>query len=209
MRLQKWSAYDRIAPDTHVRILLGAIVWWERWLFNALHGIVAATGLAYLYMKYVLVADDPFAIVNHPWQPAMLSWHVIAAPFFIAVFGMLLRSHTLRKILSPSRHNRRTGWTSLLSFTAMAVSGYLIQVAPTPALVTAGIWTHVAASLLFVAGYTAHFVIGWRPDPPEPAVPGIRASAAARGESRPAPAGGLGRGASLAVQGSARSQDNG
>ncbi len=135
---------------------------WERWTFNAFHGLVAVTGIVYFYMKYLLAPTDPFAVVNHPWQPAMLSTHVVAAPVFIAFFGMLFRSHTLRKILSPDPRNRRSGWTSVISFSAMALSGYLLQVASSPAWVTACIWAHVATSLLFVVGYTVHLVVGWR-----------------------------------------------
>ena len=152
------------------------MTWWERWAFNALHAVVAVTGVVYLSMKYAMTTDDPFAIVNHPWQPAMLSIHVVAAPFFIAFFGMLFRSHSLRKILSPDPANRRTGWTSLLSFSAMALSGYLIQVASTPALITLFIWTHVAASTVFVVGYGVHLVNGWRIN----ALPARASGAAAR-----------------------------
>ena len=159
------------------------MTWWERRGFNALHVIVAVTGVAYLLMKYGMATDDPFAVVNHPWQPATLSAHVVAAPFFVAFFGMLFRSHSFGKLRSPNRANRRTGWTSLLGFSAMALSGYLIQVASTPALVTFFIWTHVAASGVFVAGYGAHLVNGRR-------ITGRRARASAapsRGPARPAP----------------------
>ena len=137
------------------------MTWWERWGFNAFHVIVAATGTVYLYMKYALTTDDPFAIVNHPWQPTMLSTHVVAAPFFVAFFGMLFRSHSFGKLRSRNPANRRTGWTSVLSFSAMALTGYLIQVATTPALITFFIWTHVAASVVFVVGYGVHLVNGW------------------------------------------------
>ena len=143
---------------------------WKRWAFNALHVVVAATGTAYLHMKLVLTTDDPFALVNHPWQPAMLSTHVITAPFFVACFGMLFRSHTLRKLISPSRFNRRTGWASLLGFAAMTASDYLIQIASTPAMVDFFIWFHVVSSLLFVIGYSTHLVIGRRVDEAEPIV---------------------------------------
>lgn len=136
--------------------------WWEQWAFNALHGLVAVTGLGYFYMKYLVTAVDPFAVINHPWQPAMLSLHLLAAPFFIAFFGMLFRSHTLKKLTSPNAGNRRSGWISLLSFSAMALSGYLLQVASTPALVTAMVWAHVATSVVFVAGYSLHLLISWR-----------------------------------------------
>jgi len=94
--------------------------WWEKWAFNLLHGVVAVTGLVYFYMKYVMTPFDPFAVINHPWQPVMLSSHVVTAPLFIAFFGMLFRSHTVRKLMSPDARNRRSGWMSLLSFSSMA-----------------------------------------------------------------------------------------
>ena len=134
---------------------------WEHWSFNALHAIVAASGLAYLYMKYLLVAGDPFAVINHPWQPAVLSAHVVAAPVFVAFFGMLLRSHTLGKLTSPIPANRRSGWFALVSFSAMALSGYLLQVASSPEWIAALLWLHTGTGLLFVAGYGLHLVISW------------------------------------------------
>ncbi len=136
--------------------------WWEQWAFNALHGVVAVTGIGYFYMKHLVTAVDPFAVINHPWQPAMLSVHVLAAPLFIAFFGMLFRSHTLKKLTSPNAGNRRSGWMSLLSFSAMALSGYLLQVASSPGLLTVMVWAHVATSVIFVAGYSLHLFIGWR-----------------------------------------------
>ena len=135
---------------------------WERWAFNTLHVAVTASGTAYLWMKYVLPPGDPFSVVNHPWQPTMLALHVLLAPVFIVFFGMLFRSHTLRKIASPIKENRRSGWTSLLSFSVMAVSGYLLQVVSSAAWLPPLVWLHVATSVVFVVGYTGHLVIGWR-----------------------------------------------
>ena len=138
------------------------MTWWEQRAFNTLHGVVAVTGVVYLYMKYVMTAADPFAVINHPWQPATLSLHIIAAPVFIAFFGMLFRSHTLRQLVSLNARNRRTGWTTLVSFAAMALTGYLLQVTSNPAWLVGLVWAHVSTSLLFVAGYSVHLVIGWR-----------------------------------------------
>lgn len=135
---------------------------WEQCLFNLFHGVVAVTGLVYLTMKYAMTPIDPFAVINHPWQPVMLSLHVVAAPVFIAVFGMIFRSHTLSKLLSPRPDNRRSGWTALLSFSAMALSGYLLQVVSSPAWLTGLVWAHVSTSLIFVTGYGMHLVVGWR-----------------------------------------------
>ena len=138
------------------------MTWWERWGFNTLHTVVAVTGVVYFYMKYAMVTDDPFAVVNHPWQSMMLALHVVFAPFFIAFFGMLFRSHSYRKIMSSNPKNRRTGWTSLVSFSLMALSGYLIQVVTSSVLITVMIWTHVATSVLFLVGYGIHLVLGYR-----------------------------------------------
>lgn len=135
---------------------------WEHRSFNVATVVVTVTGLVYLYMKYFMQTDDPFALVNHPWQSSMLALHVIAAPVLVLFFGMLFRSHTLKKIASPVRANRRTGWTSLLSFSSMALSGYLLQVVTSPAWIDALVVIHIATSLLFAIGYVVHLVIGWR-----------------------------------------------
>ena len=135
---------------------------WEHRLFNAATLVVTLTGLAYLYTKYFVQGDDPFAIVNHPWQAPALSLHVVSAPFLVLLFGMIFRSHTLRKLQSPIPSNRRTGWTSLVSFASMAISGYLLQVVTVPGWITTLVVVHVATSVAFVAGYMVHLVIGWR-----------------------------------------------
>ena len=135
---------------------------WERRTFNGLNIVVAITGLAYLYMKYALPSDDPFAVVNHPWQSSVLSLHVVLAPFVVLLFGIVLRSHIIKKLISNSRPNRRTGWISLISFSTMALSGYLLQVATSVAWLNAFVVLHIGTSIVFIIGYGAHLVIGWR-----------------------------------------------
>ena len=135
---------------------------WERWSFNTLNAAVAVTGVAYFYMKYLLATDDPFAVVNHPWQPSMLSLHVVAAPFLILFFGIVLRSHILQKLVSSHQPDRRTGWISLVSFTAMALSGYLLQVAGNLVWLSTLVVAHVTTSVVFFVGYGSHIIIGWR-----------------------------------------------
>ena len=158
---------------------------WERWTFNALHAVVGVTGFVYVYMQYVLVTDDPFAIINHPWQPATLAIHVVAAPVYIAFFGMLFRSHTLRKLRVGNPANRRSGWTSIIGFSVMALSGYLIQVGTTPAFITFSIWLHIGAGTLFVVSYGVHLVNGWRikGQPVGPSSNDLAAAPFARGAS--------------------------
>ena len=135
---------------------------WERRSFNGLNIVVAITGLVYFYMKYALPSDDPFAVVNHPWQSSMLSLHVVLAPFVVLLFGIVLRSHIIKKLVSNNRPDRRTGWISLLSFSTMALSGYVLQVATSVAWLNAFVVLHIGTSVVFIIGYGAHLVIGWR-----------------------------------------------
>ena len=133
----------------------------ERWGFTVAHAVVALTGFTYFYMRHFISADDPFAVVNHPWQPPILAVHIVAAPAFVLLFGMLLRSHALPKLRGPRAVNRRTGWVSLVGFAATALSGYLLQVATAPAALRIGYWTHMAAGCVFALGYGWHFARGW------------------------------------------------
>lgn len=135
---------------------------WERWCFNLLGAAVAISGAAYFWARYLLRSDDPFAVVNHPWQPGLLAVHIVASPLLVMLFGMVFRAHVLKKLASPRPPARRSGWTSLLCFGVMALSGYLLQVASSPGLVRTLVWVHVASSVLFVFGYAAHLVAGWR-----------------------------------------------
>jgi hypothetical protein len=133
---------------------------WESWAFGTLHVVLALTGGVYFSMKYVLRTDDPFAVVNHPWQPVMLTGHVLAAPFGMVLFGIVFRSHILNKLASRNGPGRRSGWTALVSFTAMAVSGYLLQVMAHPTPRRAVMVVHVVTSVIFVVGYSTHLLTG-------------------------------------------------
>lgn len=135
---------------------------WERWTFNGLAAAVAATGFAYFWMKYFVESGDPFAVVNHPWQPAMLSLHVIASPFFVLIFGIVFNSHVMKKLKATRLPNRKSGYVSLVTFAAMAFSGYLLQVTANEQWLRALVGIHVASSTVFTLVYAAHLVISAR-----------------------------------------------
>ena len=135
---------------------------WERRLFHASTAAVVATGFAYFWMKYVLQTDDPFALVNHPWQGAMLAWHLIASPVLVLAFGILFNSHVMKKLNVKGMANRRTGYASLVTFAAMLFSGYLLQVTSSEPLLRALVIVHVGAGAVFTASYVAHLAISWR-----------------------------------------------
>jgi hypothetical protein len=132
---------------------------WERWTFNACAVAVAATGFVYLWMKYAMQTDDPFAVVNHPWQTWMLDLHLVASPLFIMMFGIVFNSHVMKKLRATRLPNRRSGYFSLGAFAAMVLSGYLLQVSWSEAWLQALVVIHVAAGVLFTFAYGAHVVI--------------------------------------------------
>jgi hypothetical protein len=136
---------------------------WERWTFGVLVSIVSATGAAYFWMKYLLASDDPFAVVNHPWEGAMLAAHVVAAPWLLLMFGLVLNSHILRKLGVGARlPNRKSGYLSLATFFLMTASGYLLQVVTGDLALQLLVALHVATGTVFALSYATHLVISAR-----------------------------------------------
>jgi len=135
---------------------------WEAWSFHILTLIVTVSGIVYFWMKYLLKTDDPFSVINHPGQPAMLKTHILAAPLFILAAGIMINSHIVKKLQNKSaRTNRLSGLILLFSFALMVASGYLLQAVSTPALtlVLAGI--HIGAGILFAGAYFTHQAINF------------------------------------------------
>jgi len=132
---------------------------WERWTFNGFAAAVAATGFAYMWMKYVLHTDDPFAVVNHPWQTAMLDIHLLASPAFVVMFGIVFNSHVMKKLRATRLPNRRSGYVSLGTFAAMIASGYLLQVSWSEWWLQALVILHLVSGALFTVAYGTHLVI--------------------------------------------------
>lgn len=131
---------------------------WEKYSFTALTALVAATGGAYFWMKYMMATDDPFAVTNHPLQGLMLQLHVLAAPAFLVVFGIILNSHVSQKIGKPIP-NRRSGLLSLVATIVMVASGYLLQVLTGERAWQAAFVAHIGSSVVFTAAYVTHLAI--------------------------------------------------
>lgn len=140
---------------------------WEKYSFGILSAVLAVTGIAYFWMKFMMTTDDPLAVVNHPLQPLMLQLHVLFSPAFLVVFGIIFNSHIARKI-GKKIPNRRSGLLSLVTLVVMTLSGYLLQV------VTAEVWqqvclaAHVASGVVFSLAYVVHLAIAarmWATDP--------------------------------------------
>jgi hypothetical protein len=133
---------------------------WVRWMLHVFTVVVGASGVAYFWMKDLLTTNDPFAVVNHPLQPIMLTVHVLAAPALILAFGAAFESHISSKLRARHlRTNRRSGWIALLTFVIMTMSGYALQVTTNASVERGLLVTHLSSGGLFLASYAVHLAI--------------------------------------------------
>lgn len=131
----------------------------EAWAMFVSGLLVAGTGAVYGWMRYLATSPDPFAVVNHPWQPHLLHLHVVTAPLLVFAVGLVWREHVWKHFRNGVRGRRRSGLSMMLTLVPMIVSGYLIQTAVEPAWRTAWVVVHVAASVLWTAGFGAHLLV--------------------------------------------------
>ena len=122
-------------------------------------GLTAGTGLVFAIMKYAMKSDDPFAVVNHPLQPWMLSSHIIVAAFAVFAFGWVFGNHIV-PAYSNSQTKRPSGIWSMLSIAPMVLSGYLLQVSTADAMRKAMATAHWITSGWFVLAFAVHLL--WR-----------------------------------------------
>lgn len=120
--------------------------------------ITALTGVVFAVMKYAMKSDDPFAVVNHPLQPYMLSAHVVIAPLLVFGFGWVFTNHIWPGFASGIARKRKSGLWSMGAIVPMVMSGYLLQVATADATRQAMAIAHWISSALFVVAYVIHLV---------------------------------------------------
>lgn len=131
----------------------------EQWTVHVSTLLVGGTGLVYAWMRYLLEPSDPFAVVNHPFQPTVQHLHVLTAPLLVFGIGIIWREHIWKHYRRGVHTGRRSGVSMLLTSIPMVLSGYLIQTTVTEGWRTAWIVIHVTTSVLWGAGYLSHSVI--------------------------------------------------
>lgn len=110
-------------------------------------------------MKYAMKSDDPFAVVNHPMQPFLLSAHVIVAPLLVFAFGWIFGNHIAPGYYANRTASRwRSGAFNAVVLLPMIASGYLSQIATADAMRHAMAVAHWVSSAFFVVAYTTHLL---------------------------------------------------
>jgi hypothetical protein len=129
----------------------------ERAIVGATTWLMAITGAAYFYMKYLMSGSDPFSAVHHPWQPRALALHVIVGPLAVFALGMIARDHILGRLLDPrQRRGRASGIVILGLAIPMIVSGYLMQVLTDPGIRRILAGGHALIGALYTLLFAGH-----------------------------------------------------
>jgi hypothetical protein len=117
--------------------------------------LTAITGIVFAWMKYAMKSSDPFAVVNHPLQPWMLSAHVVVSPLAVFAIGWIFGNHIAPAFANGSR-KRPSGVSSMWMIAPMIASGYLMQVSTADSLRQAMAVAHWISSGAFVIAYGVH-----------------------------------------------------
>jgi hypothetical protein len=130
----------------------------EAWWVHLASFLVGGTGLVYAWMLYLMEPADAFAVVHHPWQPAVQHLHVWAAPMLVFAAGLIWHNHIWMHWRRGVRRRRTSGVALLLTLVPMIASGYLIQTAVSSGWRSVWVGVHLAASALWLGGYLVHFL---------------------------------------------------
>jgi hypothetical protein len=134
----------------------------QAWFSHVVTLAVGASGIVYFWMKYFIITDDPFSLVNHPLQPHALSLHLLTAPLLVFAFGLIFESHIANRLRLGRPLNRRSGILSALTFALMTGSGYALQVTAAATITRVALVLHLTSSGLFLVSYLMHQVVTFK-----------------------------------------------
>ncbi|HEX6851337.1 MAG TPA: hypothetical protein VF139_07990 [Candidatus Polarisedimenticolaceae bacterium] len=128
----------------------------ERWMLWGSTTVVGLSGFAFLWLKHVAAPADPYAIVNHPWQPFFLKLHILSAPVLVFAVGVVFLRHIWRQFRSGRPGGRRTGLTVFAVMVPMVASGYLLQTVASRDALRWLAWIHIGTSTAYVLAIGGH-----------------------------------------------------
>lgn len=120
--------------------------------------LTALTGVGYFWTKYLVESSEPWAVINHPWQPWLLKAHILVAPLMVFAIGMIAVRHVWKHFRGGMRLARRSGVSMALSLAPMVLTGYLIQAITGETLLRAMAISHIALGALFSLALAVHYL---------------------------------------------------
>lgn len=133
----------------------------EYWYFHIANSLVILTGLVYGWMIYFMEPVDPFAVVNHVWQPHLHHAHLWVAPLLVFMLGMMGSLHARPYVKRGIKEGRRSGWTLIALALPMILSGYFLQTAVAELWRTLWVFLHISTSIIWCVASAFHVGIHW------------------------------------------------
>jgi len=130
-----------------------------RWISYLANLGVGLTGLALVWMVWLLAPEDPYAIVNHPAQPLWKSLHLWLAPILTLNIGYLWCQHAWSYWRGNVQNGRLTGIVLLATALPMILSGVGLQTAMSENARLFWSAGHTLSSLAWCAGIASHIWI--------------------------------------------------
>lgn len=150
---------EGLLPGKRPGGVIGRLTRSQTYFMHVAVVLATITGAVYAWMKYFVETDDPFAVVNHPWQPTLLHLHILVVPLLVYGLGWIASSHIGPKYRSRTRIARRSGIIMMALAGIMVFSGYLLQVFTSELALELSVVTHWISSAVFVIGYLVHQVV--------------------------------------------------
>ena len=134
----------------------------QKWLLLGSSAATGLTGVVYAWMKYLLEPTEPWAVINHPWEPWMLKAHILVAPVLVFAVGLIATDHIWKHYRLRVRARRRSGLALLWVAVPMVLTGYLIQAVTAAGWLTALVWAHLITGAIYLVALGVHWAVRGR-----------------------------------------------
>lgn len=128
----------------------------EAWAVWSTSAAATATGVGLFWAKYLVRNSDPWAVVNHPWQPWLLKAHILVVPLLVFAIGLVFTRHVWRHFRSRMRWGRRSGVLTAAATLPMVATGYLIQAVTHAGWLQALAVAHIGLGVVYAAALALH-----------------------------------------------------
>lgn len=135
---------------------MSALTRWVSYLSSLGVGL---SGFVLIWMVYVLLPEDPYAIVNHPTQPLWKNLHIWLAPILTLNIGYLWSQHAWRYWRGTVKKGRISGIILLTTSLPMILSAYFLQTAISEIMRTFWSLFHIMFSLAWILSLLIHISI--------------------------------------------------